>query len=377
MKKIILTLSFLFAFLFTNAQFTTYTAAKKVYSPSKLIVGKFNYDAYTDFAISNQNDSLTTFLGTATTTFTTSTAHLFTGLNNFRIDTIGGGIAKCALVATINQKSVTVNITKTIVTGTVVTYSASPSYNFSVPFRGVTDYAVGNLDGKGLYDFVFVGTEGIKVVRDSVTSGVYNYVAKLNAFGSFKSVKIADVNGDTKNDLILTTVGGNSFYVMLGNGHGSFGNVIEYKSKAVTGNATSIKFFPVNTTTVTPYTYVLSSTSASYGFTTYSVAPTSTAVPTSTVVTVDSTYGQGKGSYKLTTGDINGDGINDVITVDNDGFLRIYGGLSSTKPRFAIAQAISLKEPVDYIETGDFNGNGHTDIIYLGSVSRKITILLQ
>ena len=299
------------------------------------------------------------------------------GLKEQKIDTLGGAIAKCVSVVTTTQKNVSVSITKTVISGTVVTYSATPSYNFTLPFRGVTDFAVGNLDGKNLYDFVFVGTEGIKVVRDSATTGVYNFISKLNVIGSFNTVKITDVNGDTKNDLILTTASGDAFYVMLGDGHGAFGKLLEFKSKIITGNVTDVKFFAVNTTTVTSSSYALSASSGYYGITTFSVAPTSSVVPTSTVITVDSTYGAAKNSFKLAIGDMNGDGINDIVTVDNDNFIRILNGRYTTKAKFAVLTSLPINEPVDYIETGDFNGDGKTDIIYLGSVSRKVSVLIH
>ena len=74
---------------------------------------------------------------------------------------------------------------------------------------------------------------------------------------------------------------------------------------------------------------------------------------------------------------MNGDGINDVVSVDNDGFIRIYDGRYTTKAKFVLLTSLPIKEPVDYIETGDFNCDGKIDIVYLGSVSRKITILQQ
>jgi hypothetical protein len=76
-------------------------------------------------------------------------------------------------------------------------------------------------------------------------------------------------------------------------------------------------------------------------------------------------YGTFAGGVRVATGDINGDGVPDIITAPGAGggpHIRVYSGTTFQLIRAFFAYSVSMTSGV-FVATGDVDGDGHTDII--------------
>jgi uncharacterized protein (DUF2141 family) len=108
------------------------------------------------------------------------------------------------------------------------TFLTAVTYNVS---NGVSSVAVADVNGDGKPDLLAATIMGVGVLLgngDGTFKTSTNY--RTSANGGPTSVAVADVNGDGKLDLLGTNFGDNSAGVLLGNGNGTFQTAVTYST---------------------------------------------------------------------------------------------------------------------------------------------------
>ena len=201
--------------------------------------GNFNADEFPDLAIANASDGVSIFIGTGTGAFGAATNYA-AGTDPYAVTTGLFNNDNNLDLAVVNNGDDTVSILHGTGTGT---------------FGTATDYAVGDqpfaieakdLSGDGRLDLVTANfaSGNISVLLANV-SGTFDTATNFPVgFGGPAHLICNDMNGDTEQDIVVASGGGNSaFSVLLGNGSGSFGDPINYLTE---GNPLSLGTGDVN-----------------------------------------------------------------------------------------------------------------------------------
>src|SRR5262249_47808781 len=176
------------------------------------------------------------------------------------------------------------------------------------------------------------------------------------------SVAVADFNGDGVRDLAVANSYSNDVSVLLGNGDGSF----------QTGRNFGAGSFP---------TYVAGGDFNGDGVP--DLVVTNAGTPPDYAGSVSVFLGKGDGSFQaaqsfgagsystsVAVGDLNGDGVPDLV-VANAGMYPDYAGsvsvlLGSGDGSFQTAQSLSASDRPRSVAVGDFNGDGGLDLAVAG-----------
>ena len=235
--------------------------------------------------------------------------------------------------------------------------------------------ALADLTGDGNIDVAYVGDDGGGV---QVLLGNGNGTFRAPPRGSTCSfagyqVAIGDFNNDGIPDLAFT--GDGQVGVCLGNGKGTFG---EARMFSISSNfpGQSIVAYDLNGDGNLDIAFVDLNRGGE--------GDTALASPMAVL------YGNGKGEFKtavvyevifpfgITAGDLNGDGVSDLIVVggeETDPLIFAFLGTSSGKLQAAQDFNAGVTAP-EAFAFGDFNGDGNLDLAVTGSQSNKVSILL-
>lgn len=181
--------------------------------------------------------------------------------------------------------------------------------------------------------------------------------------GSNRTELVADLNGDGIADLVVDA---NSLLIYLGNADGTY---TEAPVPSYPGPASGPMVIAglngdgIPDLAVAIYAYSSVSIFLGHGDGTFA-APLQTSLPTA-----------GANISQLVTADFNGDGIADLIAVDNsDSALYIFLGNGDGTFTQGVSPSISIRP--SGVAIGDFNGDGKTDFAVADSYSDTITLLL-
>jgi hypothetical protein len=198
-----------------------------------------------------------------------------------------------------------------------------------------------------------------------VNSGLFKPYVTYPTGSWPESVAIGDVNGDGRNDVVLTT----SFYndpandykmfVLLQNASGGFNQAVKYTA----GNGESVAIGDVNNDGRAD---VIVSASNCIG-----VFYQNSSGGLNTMVTYASNHQSFSNTYKVKTGDFNHDGRMDVVSIDwgtqsqdVDVFYQNAGGTFNTPITYTVSHG-----GYEDLEVGDVNNDGFTDIIVMSGQS--------
>lgn len=234
--------------------------------------------------------------------------------------------------------------------------------------------AAGDFNGDGKLDLVTDswGENKVTVVfgdgRGGFASpGVQFDVGKM----PYQRVRVADVNGDGKPDIITTNHESDNLTVLLGDGVGGF--------REAAGSP-----FPCGKT---PFFVAIADLNGDgkldLAVANWSGHPEQTANDGVTILLGDGQGGfrimagsplrAGHAPSRLATGDVNGDGLPDVVVTNYAGndITILLGG----KGTFTQGATIAVGGAPDGVAVGDLNGDGKADIVVANSNENNISVL--
>jgi hypothetical protein len=236
--------------------------------------------------------------------------------------------------------------------------------------------AAGDFNNDGRLDLVTDswGNDQIEVLfGDSINGfkipGTFFKVGKH----PYQRVRVADINNDGHTDIITTNLEGNNVTILLGNGKGNFHETLG--SPFSCGDAPfGVAIGDVNADGK-PDLAIINS-------------PASTADRTGknglTVLLGDGTgkfatmsgspYEAGKIPNRVAIGDVNGDGVKDIVTSDNDS-NKIYLFLMSKNGSVLSSSSITVGNHPKGVAIADLNGDGKGDIVVCNNLDNDITII--
>jgi FG-GAP-like repeat len=237
--------------------------------------------------------------------------------------------------------------------------------------------ATGDFNSDGRLDLVTDswGNNQIEILfGDSIngfkTPGTFFKVGKM----PYQRLRVADVNMDGTVDIITTNLEGNNVTILLGNGKGNFNEATG--SPFPCGDAPfGVAIGDVNADGK-PDLAIINSPASTGG--------ASTGTNGLTVLLGDGTgnftmmkgspYEAGKNPNRVAIGDVNGDGVNDIVTSDNNS-NNIYLFLMNKNGSVLSSSAITVGNHPKGIVIADLNGDGKCEIVVCNNLDNDITII--
>ncbi|MCM0084136.1 FG-GAP-like repeat-containing protein [Geomonas sp. Red32] len=247
--------------------------------------------------------------------------------------------------------------------------SATPSFFVDLPGTYTVTLVVNNGLVDGAPDQVVITASG------PPNSNLFRPYVKFPVGSDPRSIAIGDLNGDGRNDVVLAT--GSYFdpdndyriFVFLQNSAGGFDAPVKYPG----GNGNSIAVADLNNDGRQD---VVFTTDNGIGVMYQNAAGT-----LDPMVFYASNHQSFSNAYKLKTGDFNHDGRTDVVSIDwgtqsqdVDVYLQNSGGTLNTPVTYTVSHG-----GWDKLAVGDVNGDGMTDIVVMSGqlLLPSVGVLIQ
>lgn len=239
--------------------------------------------------------------------------------------------------------------------GTETIYAAEGSSSRAI--------ALGDINGDGILDVASSGVQGGAghvSIRLGRGDGTFGTLAEYSAEGTnSESVLLRDLNNDGNLDLVTAGVGAGAgrASVRLGNGNGTFNGITSYLMES--GNTYSATLADLNNDGIQDLLTVGDGGGSGRLTVRLGVGDGTFGASTSYV-------NSSLNDYAVAVGDLNGDGILDVVTAGNNGstaaaYIRLGTGSGS------LSSATTFRTRNDYnsftLSLGDFNGDGNLDLV--------------
>ena len=265
-------------------------------------------------------------------------------------------------LATANFRNVNISVLLGVGDGT---FAAQATYAVGY---GPLSITTGDFNGDGVTD---LATANLYSDNVSVLLGVGNgtFVAQVTyaAGDETGSVTTGDFNGDGVTDLATANRYSDNVSVLLGVGDGTFAAQIAFAAGARPYSVTTGDFNGDGVTDL--------ATANSLYYTSSNNVSVLLGVGDGTFE-ARVTYPLGEvGSRSLTTGDFNGDGVTDLATANLGFSVSVLLGVGDGT--FAAQATYATGEKCRSVTTGDFNGDGLTDLATANRSSDNVSVLLN
>jgi hypothetical protein len=318
---------------------------------TRLALADLNRDGILDAIVAtNSPSALTVFLGVGNGTFAAGVQNPSGGVN---------GNPEYVGVGDLNRDGL-LDLTAANLTGGTVSVllgtgggSFAAAVTYPVTGTLIRTSALGDVNRDGVLDIVAATSNPASVsVLLGNGNGTFAAAVAYPASGPTRDADLADVNGDGMLDVVTVNPASSAMYVHLGNGTGAFASSQTFASGTTTTSAEvadvnsdgRADIVAVNTGAASARVFLNSTTTCPASFATSTSSPTG-----------------GNQPFSLTTGDLNGDGIPDVVAANTGG--------NSVGVTFGVGDG-TFDTPATYgtggitsVQTGDFNRDGKLDVI--------------
>lgn len=347
-------------------------------SPGSVEAGDFNKDKFIDLAIASETDSsVTILLGNGRGNFTAAGGSpFFAGpqpnditIKDFNID----GNPDLAF-ANHEHKFLTVLLGNG--KGNFTAAAKSPFHVEGIPHtHGI---ATGDFNRDRRPDLVTDswGNDNVEVLfGDSVdlfkTPGSFFKVGKR----PYQRLRVADINRDGTDDIVTTNTEANNVTVLLSNGNGGFDEPAG--SPYPCGNAPfGISIGDLNADEKPDLAIINSPGSMGDGKGKNGLTVLLGDGKGEFATMKGSPFESGKIPNRIAIGDTNGDGVNDIITSDNDS-NKIYLFLMKKNGTVLLQSSITVGNHPKGIALADLNSDGKSDIVVCNQLDNDISIIIS
>ncbi len=231
----------------------------------------------------------------------------------------------------------------------------------AAPFKSI---ASADFNTDGINDLV-VTNSGANTLSILIGLGAGQFSAIVNyTVGLYpESVATGDFNGDSKIDLVVTNIGSDDASVLLGTGTGSFSAAVSYLS-ALDPKAITVNDF--NGDGYSDFAFVCSTGNSIF----IRSGNASGTLPSG------GGYSVGNNPVSINSGDFNGDGKIDLVVANyNNNAVSVL--MNNGSGSFLAPVIYSTGVPgavLNYVLTGDFNGDTKIDLAVSNSNASKVSI---
>ena len=345
-------------------------------APGSAEIGDFNNDGYSDIAVTSETDSsVTILLGNGKGDFMPADK------SPFYAGSIPNDIAVRDFNKDGNMDLAFANHEKQYLTillgngkGDFTPANNSPFQTKGIPHtHGIT---AGDFNNDGRLDLVTDswGNDQIEVLfGDNVnlfrTQGVFFKVGKR----PYQRLRAADLNNDGVDDIVTTNTEGNNVTVLLASGKGGFEEVAD--SPIACGDAPfGIAIGDVNADGKPDLAIINSPGSMAEGRGKNGMTVLLGDGKGKFTMINGSPFEAGKIPNRIAIGDVNGDGVNDIVTSDNSS-NKIYLFIMNRNGSVISQSSIAVGNQPKGVAIGDLNGDKKGEIIVCNNADNDISII--
>jgi len=345
-------------------------------SPGSVEAADFNNDKFTDLAVTSETDSsVTVLLGNGKGGFTEAeSSPFFAGSipNDISINDFNKDGNMDLAFANHEKKYLTV-----LLGNGKGNFTAAPASPF--PVKGIPHthgIAAGNFNTDGRLDLATDswGNDQVEVLfGDSANlfskTGMFFKVGKR----PYQRLRAADINSDGVDDIVTTNSEGNNATILLANGKGGFYEAAG--SPFACGDAPfGIAIGDLNADGKLDLAIINSPGSMAEGNGKNGLTVLLGDGTGKFITMKGSPYEAGKIPNRVAIGDVNGDGINDIVTSDNDS-NKIYLFSMNKNGSILSSSSITVGNHPKGVAIVDLNGDGKGDIVVCNNLDNDISII--
>jgi hypothetical protein len=346
-------------------------------SPGSVEAADFNKDKFPDLAVTSETDSsVTILLGDGKGGFIEAeSSPFFAGSvpNDISINDLNKDGNMDLVFANHEKKYLTV-----LLGNGKGNFTAAPGSPF--PVKGIPHthgIATGDFNNDGRLDLATDswGNDQVEVLfGDSLNlfskTGMFFKVGKR----PYQRLRAADINSDGVDDIVTTNSESNNATVLLADGNGSFHEAAG--SPFECGDAPfGIAIGDINADRKLDLTIINSPGSMAEGKGTNGLTVLIGDGTGKFTAMKGSPFGAGKIPNRIAIGDVNGDGVNDIVTSDNDSD-KIYLFLMGKNGSILSQSAITVGNHPKGIAIADLNGDAKGDIVVCNNADNDISIIM-